>query len=181
MTQTPEGALKCAAKKTNTPIGEYLAKIEVGEKWCYHCREWHPRSAFGPNKVKKDGLDGVCYVGRRSLYKKYFKPIPAELSRQGQKPETPARDGDKKQARARVNHMITRGLLPKPNDLPCVDCGHIWKKGERRHEYDHFNGYGVNAHVDVEAVCTTCHVLRGKERGENPYNPSLYGKNKNNL
>jgi hypothetical protein len=47
-----------------------------------------------------------------------------------------------------------------------VDCGHVWKKGERRHEYDHYKGYAAQHHYDVEPVCSTCHAKRDgvKER-----------------
>lgn len=72
----------------------------------------------------------------------------------------PACDGDKKQARHRVNVLVRTGKIPHPNDLPCADCSHEWKAGERRHEYDHHKGYKAKHHEDVEAVCTTCHAQR---------------------
>ena len=49
---------------------------------------------------------------------------------------------------------------PHPHDLPCVDCGHVWFKGERRHEYDHHLGYAPEHHLDVVARCTICHAAR---------------------
>lgn len=76
----------------------------------------------------------------------------------------PARDGDRKQARHRVNVEVRTGRRPHPNDLPCADCGHVWSEGERRHEYDHHLGYGAEHHLDVEAVCTTCHAARDSAR-----------------
>lgn len=72
----------------------------------------------------------------------------------------PPRDGDKEQARHRINIEVRTGRRPHPNSLPCVDCGHVWKKGERRHEYDHHKGYAAKHHHDVEAVCTICHAKR---------------------
>ena len=72
----------------------------------------------------------------------------------------PPRDGDKKQARQRVNVEVRTGRRPHPNTLPCTDCGHVWKDGERRHEYDHHLGYGRAHHYDVEPVCSTCHAQR---------------------
>jgi hypothetical protein len=72
----------------------------------------------------------------------------------------PAMDGDRKQARHRVNMEVKSGHRPHPTELPCVDCGHVWKLGERRHEYDHHLGYAAEHHLDVEPVCTTCHTLR---------------------
>lgn len=56
--------------------------------------------------------------------------------------------------------MINRGLLPRANTVPCVDCGHVWKPGGRRHEYDHFLGYVDEQQEMVEPVCTTCHKQR---------------------
>lgn len=70
------------------------------------------------------------------------------------------RDGDKLQARQRINVEVRTGRRPHPNALPCADCGHVWSEGERRHEYDHHLGYDAAHHYDVEAVCTRCHHLR---------------------
>lgn len=72
----------------------------------------------------------------------------------------PGRDGDRKQARQRINIEVRRGDRPHPNTLACVDCGHIWQDGERRHEYDHYLGYAAEHQYDVEPVCTTCHARR---------------------
>ena len=72
----------------------------------------------------------------------------------------PGRDGDREQARARVNVQVQRGERPFPNALPCVDCGHVWKEGDRRHEYDHHLGYDAEHHLDVVPVCGPCHVIR---------------------
>lgn len=76
----------------------------------------------------------------------------------------PPRDGDKKQARQRINVEVTNGVRPHPNTFPCADCNHVWKKGERRHEYDHHLGYAAEHHYDVEPVCTTCHAARDGKR-----------------
>ena len=72
----------------------------------------------------------------------------------------PPRDGDRKQARQRINVEVRTGHRPHPNTLPCVDCGHVWRAGERRHEYDHHRGYAAEHHLDVVAVCTLCHAKR---------------------
>jgi len=77
-------------------------------------------------------------------------------------PPSPCRDGDKRQARARVNHFVEKGRLPHPSTLACVDCGHLGS--DRRHEYDHHKGYdGIN-HLEVECVCNPCHSKREKQR-----------------
>lgn len=72
----------------------------------------------------------------------------------------PARNDDRKQARQRINAEVRTGSRAHPNALPCVDCGHVWVDGERRHEYDHYLGYSPGHHQDVEPVCTTCHAVR---------------------
>jgi hypothetical protein len=78
----------------------------------------------------------------------------------------PPRDGDKVQARQRINVEVRTGRRAHPNSLPCADCRHVWNPGERRHEYDHHNGYAAAHHYDVEAVCTVCHRRRVAERRE---------------
>lgn len=79
-------------------------------------------------------------------------------------PANAPRDGDKRQARRRINVEVREGRRPHPNTLPCVDCGHIWSRGERRHEYDHHRGYAAAHHYDVIAVCTRCHHVRDNAR-----------------
>lgn len=94
-----------------------------------------------------------------------FKPVNPLTGRPGPAPK-PARDGDKKQARQRVNVEVRTGRRPHPNALPCVDCGHVWCEGQRRHEYDHYLGYEGTHHLDVEPVCTKCQRRRVNERKE---------------
>lgn len=72
----------------------------------------------------------------------------------------PPRDGDRRQARQRINVEVREGRRPHPNTIPCADCGHVWVEGERRHEYDHHLGYAAAHHYHVEAVCTICHARR---------------------
>jgi hypothetical protein len=74
--------------------------------------------------------------------------------------EATAEKDEHKKARQTVNVAVRLGRLPRPNDLPCKDCGHIWTVGERRHEYDHYLGYAPEHWLDVQAVCTKCHAKR---------------------
>ena len=83
----------------------------------------------------------------------------------GPAPKQP-RAGDAKQARQRVNVEVRHGRRQHPNTLPCVDCGHVWKPGERRHEYDHFAGYGPDSHLKVQSVCTKCHARRDNPKAK---------------
>lgn len=87
-------------------------------------------------------------------------PIPC---RYGPAPNPP-RNGDKKQARQRINVEVRTGRRPHPNSIPCFDCGHAHRKGGRRHEYDHHLGYAPQHHYDVQVVCTICHAVRDSAR-----------------
>lgn len=157
------GALKTAAARTRTP--DYASRVARGEKWCIRCRAWHSRDAFGSDRHRTDGLATACRESKNAEQRMRYavsilsrEPHP----RKGHHgpPAAPPRNGDKLQARARVNVLVRTGRLPHPSTLPCVDCGHVWQPGERRHEYDHYRGYVAEHHLDVEAVCTTCHCVR---------------------
>jgi hypothetical protein len=87
-------------------------------------------------------------------------PLPGLIGRARRRPFMAPRDPNKLLARSRVNVEVRFGRRPHPNKLPCTDCGHIWSKGERRHEYDHHKGYAAEHHFDVEPVCTICHAAR---------------------
>jgi hypothetical protein len=89
--------------------------------------------------------------------------INPETGRPGPAPK-PSRDGDKMQARQRINVEVRTGRRPHPNELSCVDCGHVHVLGERRHEYDHYLGYDAEHHLDVQSVCTRCHAKRDSAR-----------------
>ena len=79
----------------------------------------------------------------------------------------PTRDGDKKQARRRINYLVEQHLIARPNDFPCFDCGHIHSMNSpRRHEYDHYLGYSKQHQLSVQAVCSSCHHTRAIQRGE---------------
>lgn len=84
----------------------------------------------------------------------------------------PPRNGDKKQARQRINVEVRGGRRPHPNTLPCAKCGHVWKDGERRHEYHHRSGYGPDAHYDVESLCVRCH---SKQEGKGAATHCIHG------
>lgn len=160
------GAVKTAAKRIGVPLSEYENRVRSGLKYCTTCKRWHERSAFGVDATRYDGLDPHCLKSRHTGRPRGWSARPKInplTGRPGPVPK-PRRDGDKKQARARVNVLVRRGELPRPNDVPCVDCGHEWSPGERRHEYDHHRGYAAEHHLDVEAVCSTCHHRREKGR-----------------
>lgn len=159
------GVMKVAATRAGITLDEYRSRVAAGEKWCTACKTWHPRAEFGRDTTRRDGLTATCTAARKARYHDSYVPRPRPRGRFF----VPARDGDRLQARARVNHRIRVGLIPSPNTLPCKDCGHLrTPEDRRRHEYDHHLGYDAAHHLDVEAVCTACHRQRELSRGVYP-------------
>ena len=119
------------------------------------------------SKKRFPDADTACKEARNKKSRDKYTP----KSRIRGKRIVDPRDGDKLQARGRTNYLVNMGLLPSPNDLPCVDCGHIYD-GETRHEYDHYLGYAKENHNKLESVCSKCHHKRHplarnrNERGE---------------
>jgi len=60
MAQTKGGAIKCAAKKAEIPIEEYLQRIEAGLKKCTVCKLWKPNYSFTKDRSRFDGLKSKC-------------------------------------------------------------------------------------------------------------------------
>jgi len=56
---------------------------------------------------------------------------------------------------------------PDPNATRCVDCGHVWFTGERRHVHVDVHGEAADAdHADAEAVCLLCQRARQRSDAE---------------
>jgi hypothetical protein len=159
--QTHDGAMKTAAKCAGILVEDFLARQANGQKWCVLDRVWHPFADFGTDAFRYDGLFSSCRAARVAQRAAVPKRPRAQPERG--RSYVAARDGDKFQARGRVNHLVRMELIPDPDDLPCADCGH---GGDgRRHEYDHHLGYAAENHERVEAVCTLCHAARERSRG----------------
>lgn len=155
------GAERAAATRLGLSLVEYRKKRRR-QKWCTLCKAWHAKSAFAKDARRSDGLSADCRAGHAKRARAAYVRRPA--TRAGPVPAAP-RDGDKRQARARINTLVRYGKLAHPNTLPCVDCGHVWRKGsKRRHEYDHSGGYGPLFHLAVEVVCQGCHLIREGKR-----------------
>lgn len=162
MVQTIAGAQKAHSRRFGIAVEEYRYRINHGEKWCTGCKAWHEKSAFGIDRSRADGLATICAASRRRLRKERYQPKP-QVDRRGRQFVMP-RDGDRKQARRKVNHLVDVGLLPDPNDVACMDCGHLRRTDGRRHEYDHYLGYGTEHHEHVQVVCSSCHHARERKR-----------------
>lgn len=158
MAQTSKGAMLALCHKAGCTWEEFESRVAAGEKWCWFCKIWHPRTAFGSDSSRYDGLAARCKAARSMRLAETYvsKATGAPMG----PPPDPPRSGDKRQARKRVNVLVESGRLPRPNSLPCFDCGHRYADGERRHEYDHYLGYDAEHHYHVQAVCTTCHGRR---------------------
>lgn len=161
MAQTRKGALAIAAGRLGLTPDDYQERLNLGLKWCGLCRAWQPLEGFGVDRSRGDGLASACIESRRAKARADYTPR-THLSKG--RSFVPARDGDKKQARRRVNYFVEAGLIPAPNELPCVDCGHEWELGGVRHEYDHHLGYAAEHHERVEALCSRCHHQRERSR-----------------
>lgn len=163
MAQTKTGAIKTAAKTRNIPVDAYNRLVESGLKWCSGCKRWHIITEFGKDRYRGDGLAAACKVYRKKIYyKTYIHKV--RISKKGSRYSIP-RDGDKKQARHRTNHLIALGILPNPNTLLCADCGKI---GIKRNEYHHESYAAINQEI-VVVLCTKCHAkrhMKTKTRGK---------------
>lgn len=125
-------------------------------KWCTSCKDRHDRAAFGRDATRKDGLATSCLASRRVK----VRTPRTSFKRHGWL--KPFRDGDRLQARRRINYLVEQGRIPAAATLPCQDCGHLGE--DRRHEYDHARGYDGENQLYVEAVCSTCHHAREARR-----------------
>lgn len=164
MSQTPQGAMKLAARKSGVSLFEYIYKRFTGQKWCMRCRDWHHVLSFGKDSTRYDGFDASCRESRNERARELHVPVPEDLRKPMGPPRHARRDGDKIQARHFVNLSVRTGKIPRPSDIPCFDCGHIGT--DRRHEYDHYLGYAAEHHEDVQSVCSRCHCEREMKRGK---------------
>jgi len=143
------GVEKVAAKRTGVSLQRYRELSASGMKWCTGCKSWHRRSEFRDDDTRGDKLASCC-----TEYRKNKSKGVGRGNRQ--------RDQLKERARGCINARVQRGSLANPNNIPCLDCGHIGPT--RRHEYDHFLGYTGPAKTQVEAVCSKCHRKREAKR-----------------
>jgi hypothetical protein len=162
MVLTKLGGVKIAAAKLGISTEQYQKNVKSGLKWCFSCQTWLKVSLFNQNKNARDGKDNRCRSCRRAFDRKRYQPIPIDIRKSRGFSTKPGRDGDKTQARNRVNYAVTRNRLPHARNIPCVDCGHLGP--DRLHEYDHYKGYDAVNHLEVECVCVPCHVDRERKR-----------------
>lgn len=157
MAQTKEGAMKLSAKASGLSLSEWKKRRESGMKWCGKCKMWERMDNFNADSSRWDGLSSKCRICCKEVYRKNYRPVPAEKRKRMGPMPFPERDNDSRQARAKINLLVRTGRLPKPNNIPCIKCGHKYTKGSRRHEYHHVYGYSAGKHLIATPVCTKCH------------------------
>jgi hypothetical protein len=66
-------AAKHAATRILLTARDYRAKIAARLKWCSDCKMWHPHSAFGPDRSRRDGLDIRCRKAHSRRSKDFYQ------------------------------------------------------------------------------------------------------------
>lgn len=147
--------MKSAAKRHGLPPDRYAELRAAGMKRCVACREWKAGKSFGLDTSRGDGRSAICAECKDARARHTYRPIaPEDQARRGP-PRLDRREGDAAQARHRINADVRMGQRPNPNDLHCARCGH--KGSDRRHEYHHHRGYGIEHQNDVLCLCSPCH------------------------
>jgi len=137
------GRLKVVARGLGMSVTAYEARRKAGEKWCTSCKAWHRVERFVADRSRYDALRARCLLADHGRPRAKRRP-------------------SRERARNAVAYAIRGGCLADPNRVPCTDCGHLGP--ERRHEYDHVDGYQPDKRLRVQAVCTLCHADREKVR-----------------
>ena len=155
MANTKKGALLAQARRHGLSIEDLQERLASGFRHCQRCCEWLPVADFGVDRSRYDGVARICSGCRSRRDRAAYVPRPGPGK--GRR-FVPPRDGDKLQARRRVNYLVEAGLLPHPDTLACADCGDL--RSGKRHHYDHFKGYAAVNHEVVEPLCVSCHLKR---------------------
>lgn len=127
-------------------------------KKCTKCGESKSIDEFCAMAKAPDGRHYWCRVCRSSYNRKWARDRPAYYQQNSRKMR--ARYPQRQRARSVVTQAIKMGRMPPANSLACVDCGTL------AYAYDHNHGYEPPHELDVEPVCSRCHGLRSRARGE---------------
>ncbi len=166
-----------------------MAEPIVSTKRCMTCLAEKPLAEFYRCKRWKDGLSYRCKGCDKAAMIKYRKtPKGRETGRiarqrfqatpTGQACITAYRRSEAGKeaarqyrlragktvlnARAAANRAVAKGKLPRPDTLPCQECG------QSASQYHHHQGYEREHWIHVIPVCTKCHA-RLDANAKKPY------------
>jgi hypothetical protein len=127
----------------------------ISMKTCCHCKLTKLYSEFSRHSRSRDGMQPWCKDCVRDTRAQW----PQDAARHAQS-EAKMRKlyPERVKARMVIKYLVRTNRLPAARTVACVDCG-----GAAR-EYDHYLGY--DRPRDVQPVCSKCHGLRDRARGE---------------
>lgn len=67
------GVWRVAARRTGLAVDAYLARRDAGDKFCWRCRAWHPRGAFGRDRARGDRLSSSCRTARNGAARRRYQ------------------------------------------------------------------------------------------------------------
>lgn len=109
-TDTTWRAAKTAAKRLRVPLDEYVQRVSCGLKYCWRCRVWRSRAAFGADRSRGDGLASRCVTCRKKPKQlRLIRPTAAESERLRY-----ASDPDYRFSRRQRVHARKRGVAAMP-------------------------------------------------------------------
>ena len=120
MVLTKIGGVKIAAAKLGISVEQYQQNVKSGLKRCFSCQTWVQVRLFNQDASSRDGKDNRCRSCRKAFdalrarkLRQRYDPVQNGISKPPRFPPKPGRDGDKNQARNRVNYAVTRNKLPR--------------------------------------------------------------------
>lgn len=117
-------SIKRSAKRMGITPEEYKEHLDAGEKWCSAHGAWHPRSEFGIDRHRFDGLFPSC----RASMKRPNPKTPPPPSYKGRKhsEETRQRMSDAK--KGSMNSRWKGGVTPPIRRARQTREYYIWRK-----------------------------------------------------
>lgn len=165
-----------------------MCKAVGSLKFCPSCKRTKELSAFGVARRTPDGLATYCKECRNAKakdirqtpeYREYYRAFEKRTHIQAYRLEQHRRlystqkrrayrdrHPDRTRARDVVRWNVESGQLPRPESLPCGTVllnGYITEQvgacPNMATEYHHHLGYEIAHHLDVQALCKSCHGL----------------------
>lgn len=128
-------------------------------KRCAKCTREQPIAEFCAMASAVDGLHCWCRECRTSYGRAWRASRPAGYH-VALTDKMRAKYPHKQRARSAVDAEVASGRMTPAREHQCTDCG------AQAFAYDHAHGYDPPHELDVEPVCSRCHGLRSRARGE---------------